>query len=221
MWPWQDILLAGSETAASVETWALTELMRHPEARQKLLTELDTVVGRDRLVEEADLVNLKYLQAVVKETFRLHPALPFLVPHESLSATKVAGYDIPAKTRVFVNIYHIGRDPSLWSDPLSFNPDRFLDSPIGVRGQNFELLPFGSGRRICVGLNLGMLLIELNLAQILHTCELSLPPGVKPEDVDIEEKFGEQVTTPKAVPLEIVAAPRLPSRVYKEAGMVF
>ncbi|KAG6541869.1 hypothetical protein Mapa_016697 [Marchantia paleacea] len=216
-----DMLLAGSETAAGVQAWALTELMRHPEARQKLLTELDTVVGRDRVVEEADLVNLKYLQAVVKETFRLHPVLPFLVPHESMSATKVAGYDIPEKTRIFVNTYGIGRDPRLWNDPLSFNPDRFFDNPMSVRGQSFELLPFGSGRRICVGLNLSMILIELNLAQILHTCELFLPPGVKPEDIDVEEKFGEQITTPKAVPLEFVAAPRLPSRVYKEAGILF
>ncbi|KAL2632661.1 hypothetical protein R1flu_004140 [Riccia fluitans] len=216
-----DMILAGAETVSDVKQWALTELMRHPEILQKVAVELDDVVGRDRLVEEADLVQLTYLQAVVKETFRLHPVLPFLVPHESLADTKVAGYDIPKGTRVFFNTYGMGRDPKIWEDPLTFNPDRFVNSPINVKGQCYELTPFGSGRRICVGLNYAMILIDFTLAQLLHMCELSLPHGMKPSDVDVEESFGEQITVPKLHPLEIMAKPRLPLNVYSEAGVIF
>ncbi|KAL3695026.1 hypothetical protein R1sor_008677 [Riccia sorocarpa] len=216
-----DMLLAGAETVSDVEQWALTELMRHPDILEKVTKELDAVVGRGRLVDEADLVHLTYLQAVVNEIFRLHPVLPFLVPHESLADTKVAGYDIPKGTRVFFNTYGMGRDPKIWEDPLTFNPDRFLNSPINAKGQCYELTPFGSGRRICVGLNYAVILVELTLAQLLHLCDFSLPHGMKPSDVDVEESFGDQITVPKLRPLEIVAKPRLPLHVYSEAGITF
>ncbi|KAG6558108.1 hypothetical protein Mapa_000289 [Marchantia paleacea] len=136
----QDLLIAGSDTKATTLAWLMAELMKNPEVRYKLTEELDAV-GRDRLVRESDLSQLKYLQAVVKENFRLHPIIPLLVPHESHEATKVAGYDIPNKTRVFFNLFGMGRDSKVWEDPLRFNPDRFLHSKVDLKGNDFKLLP--------------------------------------------------------------------------------
>ncbi|PTQ26957.1 hypothetical protein MARPO_0254s0002 [Marchantia polymorpha] len=129
----------------------MTELLRHPNIMERLQSELDDVIGKERLVEEADLQKLEYVQAVVKETLRLHPVAVLGVPHFPKEATKLAGYDIPANTRVILNLYAIGRDPKVWENPLKFNPSRFLNSPIDVKGQHYEVLPFGSGRRRCPG----------------------------------------------------------------------
>ncbi|KAG6556633.1 hypothetical protein Mapa_001574 [Marchantia paleacea] len=212
-----DMLIAGVDTSMSTVVWALAELMRHPETCQKAQHELDLIVGRDRMVQESDIVHLQYLQAVLKETFRLHPVVPLLVPHESLSATNVGGYDFPEKTRVIINVYALGRDPNVWKNPLDFDPERFVDSPMDVKGQDFDLLPFGSGRRMCAGINLALVIVSMTTAQILHTCEFSLPQGMKPLDIDVEEMFGE--SAPKLNPLKLHVRPRLPLHVYREAGL--
>ncbi|KAG6552662.1 hypothetical protein Mapa_005609 [Marchantia paleacea] len=209
-----NMLLAGTETSSDTTTWALTELMRNADIRQKIVDELDTFVGRERLVEEADLVNLQYLKATVKETLRMYPTVPLGVPHEAMEDTQVAGYDIPKKTRVLVNVYAIGRDPRIWKHPDTFNPQRFIDNPIDVKGQHFELLPFGSGRRQCPGMEMGLLLVEMSVAQILHTCNLSVPEGM---EVDVEEGVG--ITLPKANPLQLLVTPRLKPEVYKQKGI--
>ncbi|KAG6556233.1 hypothetical protein Mapa_002174 [Marchantia paleacea] len=203
-----NMLIAGTQTASDQTTWALTELMRHPDIRQKVVDELDHVVGRERLVEESGIGNLKYLKAVIKETLRMYPSVPLGVPHEAMEDTRGAGYDIPMKTRVLLNSYGIGRDPRLWEDPTTFNPARFIDSPIDVRGQHF-----GAGRRQCPGMEMGLLLVEITVAQILHTCDLSVPPGM---EVDVEEGVG--VTLPKANPLQVLVAPRLRPQLYIQKG---
>ncbi|BBN02786.1 hypothetical protein Mp_2g18100 [Marchantia polymorpha subsp. ruderalis] len=163
-----DIILAGAETSSDTIVWGISQLLRHPNILERLQSELDDVIGTERLVEEADLNNLEYLQAVVKETLRLHPVVALGVPHYSTEATKVAGYDIPANTRVMLNLYAIGRDPKVWENPLKFDPSRFLNSPVDVRGHHYEILPFGAGRRKCPGMNLGLVSVAYNLAQLVH-----------------------------------------------------
>ncbi|KAL3696130.1 hypothetical protein R1sor_010206 [Riccia sorocarpa] len=203
-----DMLLAGTDTSADQVMWTLTELMRHPEIRSKLQQEIDQVVGQHRAVEESDLPQLKYLEAVVKESLRLHPVVPLLLPHENLVKTKVFGYDIPAQTRVYLNVYAIQRDPQVWENPLTFKPERFLKKENkDFRGHDFEFLPFGSGRRACPGMNLGLIMMHLTVAQMLHACEFSLPPGMTPEQVSVEETF--VLTAVRAHPLQLLVAPRL------------
>ncbi|KAL3679229.1 hypothetical protein R1sor_022185 [Riccia sorocarpa] len=210
----ENMLAAGTETTSYTTIWAVSELMRHPEALRKVLDELDSIVGRDRLVETADLVSLKYLKAVVKETFRMYPAAPLGVPHESMQDTEIAGYQLRKGTRVIVNLYALGRDPAVWKDPNCFDPERFLDSPIDIRGQHFEVLPFGAGRRKCPGVEMGVERVEMTLAQLLHTCSLHLPAGV---EVDVDEGVG--FTLPRAHPLQTLVTPRLQSEVYTRYGI--
>ncbi|KAL2633166.1 hypothetical protein R1flu_004645 [Riccia fluitans] len=205
-----DLISAGSETSANSLEWVLAELMRHPEILRKVQEELDLVVGKERLVDESDIPQLKYLRAVVKETQRLHPVSPLLIARESVSAARVGGYDIPSKTQVFINAYAIMRDPSVWENPLKFLPERFLTtcSHIDGSGHHHQFLPFGSGRRKCVASNMGLLLIEGTLALLMQTCDFSLPDGMTSEDVNMEESFGH--TAPRAKPLELIVRSRTP-----------
>ncbi|BFI28446.1 protein MpCYP829-like14 [Marchantia polymorpha subsp. ruderalis] len=212
-----DIIVAGAETSPDTIVWAITEILRHPNIMERLQSELDDVIGKERLVEEADLKNLEYLQAVVKETLRLHPVVGLGIPHFSTEATKVSGYDIPANTRLMVNLYAIGRDAKVWENPLKFDPSRFLNSPVDVRGHHHELLPFGAGRRRCPGMNLALVSVAYNIAQLIHACTISLPEGLTHLDVDVEEKFG--MTVARGNPLNLLIKRRLPLDVYRRAGL--
>lgn len=140
------------ETGANTLVWAMTELVKNPKVMKKLQGEIRSCVRKNKVVKERDLENLEYLKAVVKEVLRLHAPAPLLLPRETMSHFKLNGYDINPKTRVHVNVWAIGRDPKLWTNPEAFLPERFIGSDIDYKGQNFELLPFGSGRRICPGI---------------------------------------------------------------------
>jgi cytochrome P450 len=124
----QELLTVGTETSTSKIEWGIAELIQNPMVMKRAQTELETVIGTNRIVEEADLHKLTYVQAVVKEIFRLHPPGPLLLPHSSVDEVcQVAGcYDLPPCTRVLVNIWAMGRDPSVWEKPLKFDPERFL-----------------------------------------------------------------------------------------------
>nr|ABV80348.1 cytochrome P450-dependent monooxygenase [Selaginella moellendorffii] len=209
----QDIFAAGTDTSSMTLEWALTELVRHPRSLQKAQDEISFIVGNDRMVSEADIPKLQFLQAVVKETLRLHPPGP-LLQHQSVEDCKVGPYSFPAGTRVIINVYGISRDPSLWEQPLEFDPWRFLDKPtasIDMKGQHFEFIPFGSGRRICPGLAMGVRTVELALAQSLHCFHWHSPDDRVP---DIEEVCG--MTLPKKNPLLLAPSPRLADAVYGE-----
>ncbi|KAL8494652.1 hypothetical protein ACS0TY_025475 [Phlomoides rotata] len=144
---------------------------------KKLQKELESVVGMDHTVEESHLDKLQYLDCVVKEAFRLHPVVPLLLPHESIEDCVVDGFHIPKKSRIMVNVWAIGRDPNVWHDPLSFTPERFMGSNIDVKGHNFQLLPFSSGRRGCPGMQLGLTVVKLVVAQLVHCFQWELPQG--------------------------------------------
>ncbi|KAM0879803.1 hypothetical protein ACQ4PT_033985 [Festuca glaucescens] len=208
----QDLIAGGTESSAVTVEWALSELLKKPEVFAKATEELDRVVGRGRWVTEKDIPSLPYVDAIVKETMRLHPVAPMLVPRLSREDTSIGGYDIPAGTRVLVSVWSIGRDPELWDAPEEFMPERFIGSRLDVKGQDYELLPFGSGRRMCPGYSLGLKVIQVSLANLLHGFEWKLPDGV---ELSMEEIFG--LSTPRKFPLEAVVEPKLPAHLYAEA----
>ncbi|XP_042041155.1 cytochrome P450 71AU50-like [Salvia splendens] len=184
-------LLAGSmDTAATSVEGILSELLRNPTVMKKLQKELEQVVGLKRMVEESDLDQLEYLDMVVKESFRLHPVAPLLIPHYAREDSKINGYDIPKDSRIIVNAYAIGRDPNVWTDPETFIPERFTSSDIDVKGQHFQLLPFGSGRRGCAGIKLGFIQVRLIVTQLVHCFDWQLPNEMSPEKLDMNEEFG-------------------------------
>ncbi|KAG6492097.1 cytochrome P450 71AP13-like [Zingiber officinale] len=202
-----DMFAAGTDTTFITLDWAMTELLINPSAMSRAQAEIRTIVGGDhrKLVEEADLPRMPYLKAVIKEVFRLHPPAPLLVPRESMESVTIEGYEIPAKTRVFVNAWAIGRDPESWPDPDAFTPERFLNSSVDFKGQDFELIPFGAGRRGCPAIAFGTASVEIALAQLLHSFEWELPAGVKAEDLDMDEVFG--ITMHRTEQLVAVATP--------------
>ncbi|GFP97530.1 cytochrome p450 cyp736a12 [Phtheirospermum japonicum] len=185
-----DMLGASMDTASSTVEWVLSELLKNPTIMKKVQKELEQVVGLNRMVEESDLDQLQYLDMVVKETFRLHPVAPLLLPHYAMKDCTVDSHHIPKHSRVIINTYAIGRDPNVWTDPDKFIPERFVGSEIDVRGQSFELLPFGSGRRGCPGMQLGLIQVRLIVSQLVHCFDLKLPGDMLPEDLDMDEEFG-------------------------------
>ncbi|KAH7285731.1 hypothetical protein KP509_33G043100 [Ceratopteris richardii] len=201
-----NMFAAGIDTSTVTVEWALAELLVHPHILQKAQDELEAVVGSTRLIRESDIPDLPYLTTIVKETMRLHPVLPLLVPHTTMQDCQVSGYDIPRTTQAYVNVWAIGRDPSVWDDPLLFLPERFLASDVDVRGQHFELLPFGSGRRACPGLALGLSNVHLMLANLLNAFSWE-----KLGEVDLSEKFGIVMTL--ANPLVVKATLKVPTHV--------
>nr|UXG91338.1 miltiradiene/abietatriene hydroxylase [Callicarpa americana] len=197
-----DLLFAGSDTTASTAEWAMTELLLNPEKMSKAKHELRTVIGENKQVQESDISRLPYFQAVIKEVLRCHPPAPLLIPHKSDYDVQIRGYMIPKETQILVNVWALGREPSVWSNPNSFEPERFLDRKIDFRGQDFEFIPFGSGRRICPGLPLADRMLPIMVATLIHNFDWKLEPGVKPEQVDTTEKFGQALH--KAVPLRAI-----------------
>ncbi|XP_057832597.1 cytochrome P450 93A3-like [Cryptomeria japonica] len=146
-----DLFTEGTDTSSIATEWALSEVIRNPEILNKTREEIKEVVGSGRLVEESDIPKMVYLQSIVKESLRLHPPGP-LALRESTEECNIDGYFIPVQTRVFINIWALGRDPKHWENPLEFRPERFSESSIDVRGQHFQILPFGGGRRGCPGI---------------------------------------------------------------------
>ncbi|XP_061982114.1 dimethylnonatriene synthase-like [Populus nigra] len=207
-----DLIAGGTESSSVTTEWAMAELLKKPEYFKRATEELDRVIGRDRWVEEKDIVNLPFMNAICKETMRLHPVTPFLVPRLAREDIQLGGYDIPKGTRVMVNVWTIGRDASIWEKPHEFCPERFIGKSIDVKGHNFELLPFGAGRRMCVGYSLGLKVIQASVANLLHGFKWKLPGDMTTEELNMQEIFG--LSTPKQIPLVAELEPRLPAHMY-------
>ncbi|TYI62229.1 hypothetical protein E1A91_D10G230400v1 [Gossypium mustelinum] len=163
-----DVLFAGTETTAVTVIWVMSFFMKNPECLKKAQEEVRDLIGKNRFLNEDDVQALTYLKAVVKETFRLQPTLPFLLPRETLRKCCIGGYQVPANTLVYVNAWAIGRDPEAWRNPEEFCPERFIGSSIDYKGLNFELIPFGAGRRVCPGMHMAVAAVELVLANLLY-----------------------------------------------------
>ncbi|XP_047315585.1 cytochrome P450 CYP82D47-like [Impatiens glandulifera] len=204
--------IGGAESTASMITWTICLLMNHHHVLRKVEEELDIFVGKGRLVEESDIPNLVYLQAVLKESLRLYPPAPLGGPREVTQDCVVGGYHVAAGTRLFFNLWKLQRDPKIWSEPLEFRPERFMTTHknFDVRGQNFEFIPFGSGRRVCPGINFSMQMGHLVLASLLQSFQLSNPNN-EPTDMTVIEGL----TISKATPLEIIITPKLSNKLYK------
>ncbi|KAL5802282.1 hypothetical protein ACOSQ4_030587 [Xanthoceras sorbifolium] len=161
--------------------------MRKAQAKER------KVFSRKGKVDETLIHELKFLKSVIKETLRLHPPGPLLLPRESRESCEIDGYEIPAKTRVIVNVWAMGRDPRYWTQAETFYPERFLNSSVDYKGMNFEYIPFGAGRRMCPGISFALSNIELPLAQLLYHFDWKLPNRMRPEDLDMTEVFGVSV----------------------------
>ncbi|KAK6938742.1 Cytochrome P450 [Dillenia turbinata] len=206
----QTLILGGTDTTTVTLTWAVSLLLNNPQTLKKAQEELDNVVGRDRQVTQADIKNLVYIQAILKETLRLYPPAPLLI-REATEDSTVRGYNIPTGTHLFINLYKIHRDPKAWPEPLEFRPERFLTTHkhIDIRGQHFELIPFGSGRRVCPGITFAIQVFQYTLATFLHGFNIKTPSN---EPVDMSESFA--VTNLKTSPLDVLVTPRLPAHLY-------
>ncbi|CAH8305941.1 unnamed protein product [Eruca vesicaria subsp. sativa] len=206
------LILGGSDTTASTLIWAIALLLNNRDMLKKAQDEIDLQVGTDRNVEDSDIENLPYLQAIIKETLRLYPAGPLLGAREAMEDCSVAGYHVSCGTRLIINVWKIQRDPKAWVEPNEFRPERFLTGEakeIDVRGQNYELIPFGSGRRSCPGTSLALQVLHLSLARFLHSFEVKTDSDLA---VDMSESPG--LTIPKATPLEVLISPRLEKHLF-------
>ncbi|XP_050375483.1 flavonoid 3'-monooxygenase-like [Argentina anserina] len=215
-----NMFTAGTDTSSSTVEWAMAELIRHPQMLARVQKELDDFVGQDRLVTESDLPNLTYLQAVVKETFRLHPSTPLSLPRMAAESCEINGYHIPKGSTLLVNVWAISRDPSEWADPLEFRPERFLpggEKPnVDIRGNDFEVIPFGAGRRICAGMSLGLRMVHLMTATLVHAFDWTLADGLTAEKLNMDEAYG--LTLQRAAPLMVHPRTRLDPQAYKTSS---
>ncbi|KAM3249822.1 hypothetical protein P3L10_011592 [Capsicum annuum] len=186
-----NVLLAGSSTTAAVVIWTMTALMKNPKAMKKVQEEIRKSIQKNgNIVNENDIQNLPYLKAVIKEAFRLYPPTPLLIPRELMMKSTLEGYEIQPKTIIHVNVWAIARDPEIWENPEEFIPERFLNSDVDFKGQYFELIPFGAGRRGCPAMTLGVASVELALSNLLYSFDWKLPYGMKKEDIDTNAKPG-------------------------------
>ncbi|XP_073022611.1 cytochrome P450 93B2-like [Primulina eburnea] len=180
-----DFFTAGTDTTAIAVEWSIAELLRNTKVLKKAQEEIDNVVGPQRLLQESDAPKLPYIMAISRK---------------SVSDRAINGYMIRAQTLLFVNIWSIGRDPKYWERPMDFRPERFLDPGCGsidVKGQNFELMPFGTGRRGCPGMLLAIQELVSILGAMVQFFDLELPDGS--QNVDMTERAG--LTAPRAYDL--------------------
>ncbi|KAK4489013.1 hypothetical protein RD792_004805 [Penstemon davidsonii] len=196
-----DIFAGGTDTTSTALEWAMTELLRHPIVMNKLQKEVREILRDKQDITSHDLEKMHYLKAVVKETLRYHTPIPFLA-RVAREDVKVMGYEVEAGTMIITNAWAIGRDPASWDEPEKFNPERFLNSSIDFKGLDFELLPFGAGRRRCPGIGFAMASVELVLANVVQKFEWELPEGMKREDLDVIEQPG--VTIHRKNPLSVI-----------------
>ncbi|XP_004492652.1 geraniol 8-hydroxylase-like [Cicer arietinum] len=198
-----DLFVAGIDTTSTTIEWIMAELLRNPEILRKVRKELCETIGKDETIEESHISKLPFLQAVVKESFRMHPPIPFLLPHKCDEIVDILGFNVPKNAQVLVNIWAMGRDPTIWDNPNMFMPERFLECDINYKGNNFELLPFGAGKRICAGLPLAHRSVHLIVASLLYNFEFNLADGLMPEHMNMEEHFG--LTLKRVLPLRVQA----------------
>lgn len=201
----QDMFVAGTDTTASALEFAMSELARHPSIMKKAQDEVHGLKPKEGRVTQSHIKSLGFLKAIIKETLRLHPPVPLLVPRESMAPCTINGYHIPTKTRVLVNVFAIGRDPESWEDPLQFRPERFLEEGGALdpgKDPDFKLLPFGGGRRGWPRFSFGLATVQIAMARLLYHFDWALPQGIEADQLDLTEIFGLDVR--KKFPLVLV-----------------
>ncbi|KVH89153.1 cytochrome P450 76AD1-like [Cynara cardunculus var. scolymus] len=195
-----DLFFAGTETTSSALEWAMAELIHNPEKMTRARVEVSEILKNDnRNLKESDISRLPYLSAIIKETLRLYPPLAFLGPRKAIHDVAVQGFIMPKNAEILCNVWAMGRDPDIWSDPKVFKPERFLNVNIDYKGQDFEFIPFGSGRRICPGLNIAHKMLHIILGSLIYMFDWKLAGNTSAQDMDMEGKIG--ITLQKKVPL--------------------
>ena len=200
----QDMFVGGTDTTATGLEWTMAELMRNPTIMKKVQEEVRTIVGKKPKIETNDIQKMDYMKCVIKETLRLHPPGPLLLPRETTGSFNLEGYQIPPKTRVWINVWTMQRDPEIWESPNQFVPERFMEEKKAVdfKGHDFEFIPFGSGRRMCVGMSFGIASFEYVLANLLHWFDWKLPDG---KLLDMTEQHGLAIS--KKLSLHLIPIP--------------
>ncbi|XP_076944057.1 putative (S)-N-methylcoclaurine 3'-hydroxylase isozyme 2 [Bidens hawaiensis] len=193
-----ELFIASTDTTTSTIEWTMAELLRRKEAMIELQQELKQNIS-------TDITKLPYLNACIKEVLRLHPPAPLLLPHRAIQTCEVMNYTIPCGAELLVNAWAIGRDPKLWEDPLSFIPERFLGSDLDFKGEHFEFIPFGAGRRMCPGQPFAIISVQTVVSSLIRQFEWVLPDGQDPLKLDMTAKFG--VTLQKEIPLKLILKP--------------
>ncbi|GAB4859024.1 hypothetical protein Ancab_010492 [Ancistrocladus abbreviatus] len=164
-----EMIFRGTDTVAILLEWVLARMVIHPEIQAKAQAEIDTVVGTNKQVSDSDLPNLPYLLAIVKETLRVHPPGPLLSwSRLAIHDAHIGPHFIPAGTTAMVNMWAITHDEKVWANPNEFNPERFMEEDVPIMGSDLRLAPFGSGRRVCPGKTMGLVTVQLWLAQMLQ-----------------------------------------------------
>ncbi|XP_047960683.1 salviol synthase-like [Salvia hispanica] len=205
-----DMFVAGTDTSATTVEWAMSEMIRNPSKLNKAQEEVRMVFEEQGYVDEDKFDKLKYLKLIIKETLRLHPPLPLLVPRMSAQRCEINGYEIPAGTRVVVQGWVLGRDPEYWNDVEKFIPERFEESLHDFHASNLEYMPFGAGRRICPGMLFGLANVEIPLAMLLYHFDWKMPSGMKHDELDMTEAFG--ATVNRKHPLRLIPIVKRPLR---------
>jgi len=196
------MFVGGTDTTSSAIQWTMSELVRNPNVMKKVQEEVRKVLGHKLNVEESDIKKMNYLKCVIKESLRIHPPTPLLAPRVTVSAVKLKGYDIPAKTTVYINSWAMQRDPKFWESPEEFMPERFENIEVDFKGQeDFQFLPFGFGRRGCPGIHFANASMEYMLANLLYWFDWKLPQN-QTQDIDMTEMFGLVVS--KKLPLHVI-----------------
>ncbi|GKE43880.1 cytochrome P450, partial [Tanacetum coccineum] len=196
-----ELFIAGTDTVVSTIEWAMAELLKNKEIMDKVQEELKREINSNSIMEY-DFSHLTYFNAFIKETLRLHPVVPLLLPRRAVEACEVMNYTIPQNSQIWVNVWAIGRDPKVWEDPNTFKPERFIGSHLDFTGHDYEFIPFGGGRRMCPGIPSGIKSLQTILATLIHEYDWVLPSNENPAKLDMNEKFG--VTLQKEKPLELI-----------------
>ncbi|XVF60190.1 hypothetical protein PTKIN_Ptkin08bG0024500 [Pterospermum kingtungense] len=199
-----DMFVGGTDTTTTTIEWMMAELLKHPNIMKKVQEEVRNVVGKKSKIDVDDTNKMEYLKCVIKETLRLHPAAPLLAPRETTASVKLGGYDIPSNITVFINAWAIQRDPNLWEKSEEFIPERFENSSVDFKGQDFHFIPFGLGRRGCPGMPFAVLSIEFVVANLLYWFDWKLQ-ACETMELDMSELYG--LTVSKKVPLHVVPVP--------------
>ncbi|CAI0439164.1 unnamed protein product [Linum tenue] len=186
-----EIFLAGIETSTTTIEWTMSEMMNDSRVLQKAQQEVRQIFGGDSKnhFDETGLHRLKYLDMVIDESLRLHPPVPLLAPRENRDQEVGFGsYEVPINTNVIVNAWAINRDSRYWTDAERFFPERFIECTTDYKGNYFQFIPFGAGRRMCPGVSFGLAIVKLILANLLFHFDWTLPDGQK--SVNMTESFG-------------------------------
>ncbi|KAI7731841.1 hypothetical protein M8C21_012394 [Ambrosia artemisiifolia] len=196
-----ELCIAGTDTVVTTIEWAMAELLKNKSIMNKVQEELKREL-QSKSIMNSDLSKLTYFNACIKETLRLHPVVPVLIPRRAIESCEVMNYKIPQNAQVWVNVWAISHDPKVWEDPNTFKPERFIGSNVDFTGHDFEFIPFGGGRRMCPGLPSGVKSLQTMLASLILEYDWFLPNNEDPAKLDMTEKFG--VTLQREKPLEVI-----------------